>query len=109
MLNTKPLRDNIDHPRKKWKGCIYHIEYARNLEHLNALIAEITEQTGKMLLDACFYDREEGLIWLPTELRNLVLSDNSLRDRLFAIYPLPGKEAMAEFDFKTIGVILAFL
>ena len=90
VLHTEPLQKNVQHPRKKWKGCVYRIEFSRYLEHLNALIAEINEQTQEILLDACFYDREESLIWLPTELREIALSNDSLRDQLFTMYPLPG-------------------
>lgn len=89
MLHQNPVRDNIDHPRKNWKGCIYRIEFYRYFEHLNALIAEITEQTQTVLLDACFYDREESLIWVPSELREIVIEDNKLQERLFNMYPLP--------------------
>jgi hypothetical protein len=91
MLHDEPLKDNESHPRKNWKGCIYRIEFDRQLEHLNALIAEVSEQSRKILPDACFYDRDEGLIWLPFTLRKLVLEDKALSDKLFKMYPLPGR------------------
>ena len=89
MLYTKPLKENVQHPRKSWNGCIYRIDYYRYLEHLNALIAEIIEQTRKVLIDACFFDRDESLIWLPTELRDIVLGKDDLREHLFSLYQLP--------------------
>lgn len=88
MMHQEPLKKGVDHPKKNWVGCLYHLDYHRNLELLNSLISEIPEFRQIKLIGASYYDREENIIWIPTDLREIMISDDDLRDELFDIYPL---------------------
>lgn len=91
LLATEPLQERVDHPRRAWKGSTYRVESERYFEYLRTLFSDFRLFTEKTLIDPAWIDRDERIVWVPLEARDIA-ADANLRERLFAMYRQPSDD-----------------
>lgn len=94
MFSTEPISSNESHPRhESWDGCLYRVYSDRYLSYVTTLIEDLRELKEQPLLDATWWDKDERVIWIPMEVREIALKEEDLREKLFDMYDLPGEDS----------------
>jgi hypothetical protein len=93
LFNTQPAKATEPHPRKKaWDGCVYRVDSDRYLGYTVTFISDLREFANQPLVDACWWDKDEKLMWVPLEVREIAVREHALREKLFEMYRLPSDD-----------------